>query len=159
MKFIFSIFVFLFYFLFFFLLWVNKSCAVNFEANNRVVLKLINHSNKTLAYAGVSKMNIGNTFYVMPKVIVPGGAATIVGIAMPYKDLVGALYFRDEKSNYSNLLHIHDPRMLDIKQPLFAMYNSNLVSFIKPNSFVKNENEDSHSLAYTSATIVIENNI
>lgn len=132
--------------------------AFNAPTHSTLTLRLVNHSTETLTYAGISKTNLGNSFFVTPKVILPGGAATIVGITTPYTDLIGQMHFRDNK-NYSHLLYISDPRMINFKQPIFSIYNENLISFVKPASFIKNENQDPSSVAYSSATIVIENGI
>jgi hypothetical protein len=134
------------------------SCfAFNVPTNSILTLRLVNHSNETLTYAGVTKTNLGNSFFVIPKTILPGGAATITGITTPYADLVGKIRFRDTK-NYNHLLHIIDPRMINFKQPLFSIHNENLISFVKPSSFAKNTNQDPTSIAYSSATVIIEKN-
>jgi hypothetical protein len=132
--------------------------AFNIPTNNRLVLRLINHSTKTLAYAGVAKMNVGNTFFISPNVIFPGGAATIIGTATPYADLAGKIYFHDN-TNYNHLLYIIDPRMINFKKPTFSIQNEKLISFVKPASFIKNENQSPSSIAYTSTTVTIEDNV
>ncbi len=126
--------------------------------NSTLTLQVVNHSTETLTFAGVSKTNLGNSFFVMQKVILPGGATTIIGTTTPYVDLVGKIRFRDTK-NYMHLLNIVDPRMIDIKQPLFSIHNENLISFVKPSSFAKNQNQDPNSIAYPSAIITVENGI
>lgn len=129
--------------------------AFNAPTNSTLTLRLVNNSSETLTYAGVTKTNLGNSFFVTPKIILPGGAATILGITTPYADLVGKIRFRDTK-NYNHLLHIVDPRMINFKRPLFSICNENLISFVKPSSFIKNANEDPSSIAYSSATVIIE---
>jgi hypothetical protein len=126
--------------------------------NSTLTLRLINNSTETLTYTGISKTNLGNSFTIMPRVILPGGAATIVGVTTPYVDLVGKMRFRDTK-NFTHLLNIVDPRMINIKQPVFSIHNENLISFVKPASFTKNENQSPGSIAYSSATVVIEKGI
>jgi len=132
--------------------------AFNAPTNSTLTLRLVNNSTETLTYAGVTKTNLGNSFFVTPKIILPGGAATIVGITTPYMDLVGKIRFRDTK-NYNHLFHIMDPRMINFKQPIFSIYNENLISFVKPSSFIKNENQGPSSIAYSSATVIIEGGI
>lgn len=132
--------------------------AFNAPTNSTLTLRLVNHSAETLTYAGITKINLGNSFFVTPKTILPGGAATIVGITTPYVDLVGKIRFRDTK-NYNHLFRIVDPRMINFKQPIFSIYNENLISFVKPSSFIKNANQDPSSIAYSSATVIIEEGI
>lgn len=132
--------------------------AFNAPTNSTLTLRLVNNSTETLTYAGITKTNLGNSFFVTPKIIFPGGAATIVGITTPYADLVGKIRFRDNK-NYNHLFHIMDPRMIHFQQPVFSIYNENLISFVKPSSFIKNENQDPSSIAYPSATVIIEDGI
>jgi hypothetical protein len=144
--------------LFYFYSTLSVSYTFNIPANQTLVLRLINHSTRILTYAGVAKMNLGNFFFVTPKIVMPGGAATIVGITSPYTDLAGKVYFHDD-TNYNHLLHIVDPRMINFKRPVFSINNENLISFVKPKSFTQNENQSPGSIAYTAATIVVENNI
>lgn len=139
-------------------LLTNACFAFIAPTNSTLTLRLINKSSETLTFTGVSKTNLGNNFTIMPRVILPGGAATIVGTTTPYVDLVGKLRFRDTK-NFSHLLNINDPRMINFKQPLFSIHNDNLISFVKPSSFVKNENQSPDAIAYPSATVVVENGI
>lgn len=136
----------------------STSFAFITPANSTLTLRLVNHSTETLTFTGVTQSNLGNNFTIMPKVILPGGAATIIGTTTPYVDLVGKLRFRDTKK-FSHLLNIDDPRMINLKQPLFSIHNDNLISFVKPSSFTKNENESPEAIAYSSATIVIESGI
>lgn len=126
--------------------------------NSTLTLTVINNSAETLTFAGVSKTNLGNHFTIMPQVILPGGAATIIGTTTPYVDLIGKLRFRDTK-NYNHLLNINDPLMINLKQPVFSIHNENLISFVKPSSFTKNENQSPGAIAYSSATVKIENGI
>jgi hypothetical protein len=137
-------------------LFTQWSYAFNAPTNDTLTLRLINHSSQTLTYTGVRKTNIGNVFFVTPTVIFPGGAAIIVGTTTPYTDLVANLSFQD-KTHYTHLLHINDPRMINLKQPIFSIYNDKLISFVTPLSLSKNENQDIDSVAYSAATVVIEN--
>jgi hypothetical protein len=138
------------------LLIASQCCyAFNAPTNDTLTLRLINHSSKTLVYTGAKKINVGNSFFVTPTTILPGGAAIVVGVATPYTDLSANLPFQDE-TRYTHLLHIVDPRMITFKQPTFSIYNKNLISFVKPTSFVKNENQDPSSLAYSSTTVIIQ---
>ncbi len=137
-------------------IFTQLSYAFNAPTNETLTLRLINHSSKTLSYIGVRKTNVGNSFFVTPTVIFPGGAAIIVGTATPYTDLAANLPFQDE-THYTHLLHISDPRMINLKQPIFSIYNDKLISFVTPASLSKNENQDIDSIAYSAATIVIEN--
>lgn len=141
-------------------LYIMTSCcfALTSPVNSTLTLRLINNSTETLTYTGVTHSNLGNSFVVIPQTILPGGAATIIGTTTPYVDLVANIRFRDTKK-YNHLLHIVDPHMMDIKRPVFAINNQNLVSFVRPSSFTKNENEDMNSIAYPTATITIENGI
>ncbi len=132
-----------------------SSFAFITPTNSTLTLRLVNHSTETLTYAGVTKTNLGNDFSIIPKVILPGGAATIIATTTPYVDLVGKLHFRDTK-NFTHLLNIDDPRMINLKQPVFSIHNNNLISFVKPSSFTKNENQSPDAIAYSSATVVIE---
>jgi hypothetical protein len=132
--------------------------AFNSPTNSILTLRLVNDSTETLIYEGVTETNLGNSFVITPKVILPGGAATITGITTPYTDLAGKMSFRDNK-NYTHLLHIIDPRMINFKEPIFSIYNENLISFVKPSSFKKNEIQSPDSIAYSSATVVIEESI
>ena len=135
------------------------SCfAFNIPTNSTLTLRVVNHSTETLTFAGVTKSNLGNSFSIMPRVILPGGAATIIATTTPYVDLVGKLHFRDTK-NFTHLLNIDDPRMINLKQPVFSIHNDNLISFVKPSSFAKNENQSPSAIAYSSATVVIEGGI
>jgi hypothetical protein len=137
-------------------LFTERGYAFNAPTNDTLTLRLINHSSQTLTYAGIRKTNIGNLFFITPAVIFPGGAAIIVGTTTPYTDLVANLSFQDE-THYTHLLHINDPRMINLKQPIFSIYNNKLISFVTPASLSKNENQDMDSIAYSAATIVIEN--
>src|SRR5579862_5169477 len=138
---------------------ITSACfAFSAPTNSTLTLQLINHSTETLIYTGTTKTNLGNAFFIMPKVILPGGAATIVGTTTPYVDLVGKMRFRDTK-HYTHLLNIVDPRMIAFKAPVFSIHNENLISFVKPSSFAKNENQDPSSIAYSAATVVIEDGI
>ena len=49
--------------------------------------------------------------------------------------------------------------MINLKKPVFSINNENLVSFVKPSSFEKNEDQSPASIAYSSATVVIEDGI
>ncbi len=138
---------------------VACSCfAFSAPTNSTLTLTLVNRSAETLTYAGITKTNLGNSFSITPQIIYPGGAATIVGTTTPYNDLVGKIRFRDTKK-YNHILHINDPRMINFKQPVFSINNKNLISFVRPSAFVKNTNQNPSSIAYPSATVVIEEGI
>ncbi len=138
---------------------ITHTCfAFNAPTNSTLTLTLVNNSTETLTYEGVTHTNLGNSFFITPCVIFPGGAATIVGITTPYTDLVGKMRFRDNK-NYNHLLTIIDPRMIDLQKPVFSVHNENLISFVNPSSFSKNASQDPYSIAYASATITLEKGI
>jgi len=145
-------------FLILFLFLSVKTNAFYNKQDNLLILTILNTSSHTLNYTGVTHMDTGTSFWVIPSEIVPSGAATIIGLARnPYLDLQGKLEFIDP-AYHKHILTIFDPRRIHAKKPLFSLQNEKLISFVKSISPATNPHNPS-ALSYKTAIIAIKDNI
>ncbi len=141
---------------------VSSVCAIVAHAIEprpvtQLVLTIINHSDKTLHYTGIHKMNPGNTFTLTTNDILPGGTAMLIANTTPWFDLVGDLRFSDG-SKEGTLLRIVDPQQIRTdKTSTFIMNNARFISFIAEQAF--NPDSNPRSLVFTNATIEIQNRL
>lgn len=135
----------------------SNAWAINAGNESTLTMRIINHTNSTLNFSGISNMHPGNTFHLNISEILPGGSTTLVATTSALYGITAELYFSDQQGN-KNILKIVDPNQLDSKlYSQFTMNNNRFVSFVKNQKL--NTNTDPRSLAWTTATIEIENKL
>lgn len=135
--------------LFLSLLVLNTAEAVT---PSLLVLKINNHANETLTFAGITGANPCNHFTISTNDILPGGSAIIMGSTTPYYDLIGKIKFKDAAGN-TNLLSIVDQRQIHLGQSVFSMHNEHFISFVTEQVFNANETPSSLSYKYVELEI------
>jgi len=144
-----------FSFLMLFLYSLN-SFALTYASNIEILqLTVINHSLQTLYYAGTKNSN--SFFTLTAKEILPGGQISISSKAN-FTSIKGNLIFKDQAGN-NNILQIWDPVQI-VRQKnteKFILNNARLISFIPEVTF--NQSNSPNSLAFTQATIEIQNRL
>lgn len=78
-----------------------------------MTVKLVNQSNDTLIYNGVTDANPENVFLVSPKVIMPGSTVTVTSLSNNYNvpDLSGNMHFQD-RSGQDYVVRVNDPKQM-----------------------------------------------
>jgi hypothetical protein len=80
-----------------------------------LTVTLVNHSNQTLTYTGVTDTNTENIFLVSPKVVLPGGTVWVTSVSNNENvpDMSGNLHFED-CAGKKIIYHVADPHQLHI---------------------------------------------
>lgn len=106
--------------------WCNAAMP-----KQHLILSLINKSNETLYYTGVTDSNEENSFLVSPKIVLPGGKITITSVTynLNYADLSGNLHFQDMLGR-DHSYHLSDPQQMHYKQTVFLMGNGRNISLM-----------------------------
>lgn len=134
------------------------AAALTPAPGDTLLLTVVNHSDHILSYKSVAHTNAGNQFHLSSKDILPGATITIQATSTHWSGIAGDLTYED-KQGHKNILQIRDPLQIAINhQPgKFVMENQRLVSF---NSLRRlNTDNHPHSLAWTEATIDIQNRL
>jgi opacity protein-like surface antigen len=78
-----------------------------------MTMTMINQSNDTLTYNGVTDTNPENVFLVSPKVIMPGSTVTITSVSNNYNvpDLSGNVHFQD-RSGKNYAVRVNDAKQM-----------------------------------------------
>jgi len=143
--------------IFYCLISCSNAFAINIVNDSTLTLTIINHTNSTLTFTGITNTNPGNTFNFNVSEILPGGATTMVATTSEFYGIAAKLRFEDEYG-HGNLLEIMDPNQLSSKlYGKFIMNNNRFVSFIKNQTL--NSKTDPRSLAWTTATVEIQNKL
>ena len=100
----------------------------------------------------------GNYFSLTSNDILPGASITIRATSAHWAGITGNLTFVDRKGR-KNILKVHDPVQIGAtRHPVsFMMQSPRLVSFVP--SFKMNRDTHPLSLAWTRATVEIQNRI
>jgi hypothetical protein len=93
-----------------------------------MTVTLINTSNETIAYTGVTDTNTENIFLVSPKIVLPGAQVRVTSVSNNYNvpDLSGNLHFATSEGK-SVVLHVTDPRQIHIGKTIPAQGNDKYI--------------------------------
>jgi hypothetical protein len=93
-----------------------------------LTVTLVNTSNDTLAYTGVTDTNTENIFLVSPKIVLPGAQMRVTSVSNNYNvpDLSGNLHFATSEGK-SVVLHVTDPRQIHIGKAIPAQGNEKYI--------------------------------
>jgi hypothetical protein len=118
-------------------LFTTTSYAEEHLPKTTMTVTLINSSNDTLTYTGVTDTNTENIFLVSPQVILPGSQIRITSVSNNYNvpDLSGNLHFTDSTGK-TVTFHVTDPRQIHIGKSLKAVGNEQYI----PTVFAAPEN-------------------
>jgi hypothetical protein len=119
------------------LMFTTVSFAEEHLPKLTMTVTLINSSNDTLTYTGVTDTNQENIFLVSPKVILPGSQVRITGVSNNYNwpDLSGNVHFSDNTGK-TVTFHVTDPRQIHIGNSIKAIGNEKYI----PTVFAAPEN-------------------
>ena len=140
------------------LILTGPSCAIALTAapGDTLILTVVNRSDHTLTYKNITGTKPGNFFSLTSNDILPGASVTIRATSAHWAGIAGNITFVDDKGQ-KNILKIHDPVQIGANRhpASFVMQSPRLVSFV-PNFRM---NRDTHplSLAWTRATVEIQN--
>ncbi len=134
------------------LLTVNHAAAA--PNTKTVALTVINNTNTTFTYTGVTGQNPGNTFSLDKQSIAPHQSAIITGTITQDDDLAGLMHFSDN-NNHDTILVVIDPRNMHSMQPVFEMRNSLYYSTMQ--SETHGDPSKPRELAVTAVTIAVKN--
>lgn len=141
-----------------FLLLMYLSSQVSYALSvcppSTLTLIIVNHSQHSLRYAGVTHMRLGNVFSINHPEILPAGSAIVTGTAQPFTDLNGVLRFIDDTGK-ENFFTIADSQQFNASVPLFVLDNSRFISFVQQ---VTLNPANSPALSYIAAVVVIQDN-
>jgi hypothetical protein len=93
-----------------------------------LTVTLINQSNETLSYTGVTETNTENIFLVSPKIVPPGAEMRVTSVSNNYNvpDLSGDLHFATSDGK-SVIYHVTDPRQMHIGHSISAKGNEKYI--------------------------------
>jgi len=145
--------------IFFLSLLFITSCANAFNAHidSTLTLTIVNNTDSTLTFSGVTKTSADNLFNLNIPEVLPGGSTTVLASTYASSGIAGEIHFKDNEGN-TNLLKITDPNQINSNQyGNFLMDNDHFVSFVSEQTL--NPDKSPQSLTWTAATVVIQDKI
>ncbi len=105
------------------------SYAGNHLPRVTMTIRLINQSQETLIYTGVTDTNPENVFLVSPKIVMPGNTITITTVSNNYNvpDLSGNVHFQAPLGG-SYAFHVSDAKQMHYNQePHFVIRDEKFI--------------------------------